>query len=81
MRGSSASPLLLSGRLFTVVGVAPAAFRSVDQILDAEFWVPLGITAQLVPNLPPAAARDYHWLAVVGRLRAGTTRAQAAERS
>ncbi len=70
-------PVTLSGRQFTVVGVAPAAFHSVDQILDAEFWVPLGITAQLVPNLPPAAARDYHWLAVVGRLRAGTTRQQA----
>ncbi len=76
--GMIGKPVTLSGRLFTVVGVAPAAFHSVDQILDAEFWVPLGITAQLVPNLPPAAARDYHWLAVVGRLSAGTTRAQAA---
>jgi predicted permease len=28
--------------------------------------------------MPPQGARDYHWLAVVGRLRGGITRAQAA---
>jgi predicted permease len=67
----------LSGRLFTVVGISPAAFHSVDQILDTQFWVPLGITAQLVPNLPPQGARDFHWLQVVARLRAGATREQA----
>jgi predicted permease len=68
--------VILSGRLFTVVGIAPAAFHSVDQILDTQFWVPLGLTAQLVPNLPLESARDYHWLQVVARLRAGATREQ-----
>ena len=71
-------PITLSGRAFTVVGVAPASFHSVDQILDAQFWVPVGIARQLVPNLPPADARDYHWLAVFARLRPGVTRVQAA---
>lgn len=66
----------LSGRTFTVVGVAPIAFHSVDQILSCEFWVPLGMAAQLVPNLPPRESREYHWLAVVGRMRPGATRAQ-----
>jgi predicted permease len=70
--------ITLSGRSFTVVGVAPASFHSVDQILDAQFWVPVGIASQLVPNLPPADARDYHWLAVIARLRPGVTRIQAA---
>ncbi len=68
----------LSGRLFTVVGIAPAAFHSVDQILDAEFWVPLDVAVQLVPNLPPQDSREFHWIAVFARLRAGVTRAQAA---
>jgi predicted permease len=67
-------PILLSGRTFTVVGIAPAAFRSVDQILDTRFWVPLGMTRQLVANLPADRARDYHWLSVVGRMRPGVTR-------
>ena len=67
----------LSGRRFTVVGIAPAAFHSIDQILDTEFWLPLGIAADLVPNLPVKTARDYHWLAVEGRLRPGVSHAQA----
>lgn len=67
----------LSGRRFTVVGIAPAAFHSIDQILDTQFWVPLGTAANLVPNLPNRAARDYHWLTVVGRLKPGVSRAQA----
>lgn len=67
----------LSGHEFTVAGIAPAAFHSIDQILDTEFWVPLGTTAQLVPSLPPLDSREYHWLAVVGRLRPGVTRMKA----
>jgi predicted permease len=69
--------ILLSGRTFTVVGIAPAAFRSVDQLLDTRFWVPLGVTRQLVANLPLDNARGYHWLSVVGRLRRGVTRKEA----
>jgi predicted permease len=67
----------LSGKTFTVVGIAPAAFHSIDQILDTQFWVPLGEAGGLVPNLPPKSARDYHWIVVVGRLRPGVARARA----
>jgi predicted permease len=67
-------PVLLSGRTFTVVGIAPGAFRSVGQILDTRFWVPLGLTRTLVANLPEDHARDYHWLAVVARMRPGVSR-------
>ena len=68
----------LSGQIFTVVGVAPAGFHGIDQILEAEFWVPLGIADRLVPNLPKGPDRNVAWLFVVGRLRPGTTRTQAA---
>jgi predicted permease len=67
----------LSGRAFTVVGVASPAFHSVEQIIYTEFWVPLGNTAALVPNLPKQNARDYHWLMTIARLKPGVTRAQA----
>jgi predicted permease len=70
--------ITISGRSFTVTGVAPASFHSVDQVLDTQFWIPLGITSQLVPNLPPQDARDYHWLEVIARLRPGVSRTQAA---
>lgn len=68
----------ISGRSFIVVGVAPATFHSVDQILNMQIWVPLGIAEQLVPNLPPRDSREYHWLAVVARLRPGISRTEAA---
>jgi predicted permease len=70
--------ILLSGNQFTVVGVAPPAFRGIDLPLDPEFWVPLGNLDQLLPKTSNYESRDYHWLAVAGRLRPGVTRAQAA---
>jgi predicted permease len=71
-------PIMLSGRPFTVVGVAPPAFHGLDTPLDPEFWVPLGNLDQLVPNAPKSDVRAIHWLAVLGRLKPGVTRIQAA---
>ena len=68
----------LSGKTFSVVGIAPASLRSVDQILDIQFWVPLGVAPELAADLPPQNSREYHWLAVVARLRDGVTRSEAA---
>ena len=68
----------LSGHLFTIVGVASPAFHSVDQILNAEFWVPLGNASLLAPNLANQNSRDFHWLAAIARLNPGVTRQQAA---
>jgi predicted permease len=66
--------VVLSGHAFTVTGIAPAAFHSIDQIVDAEFWVPLGVTPQLAVSLPPHDSREYHWLSVIGRVRPGISR-------
>src|SRR5882757_1792026 len=68
----------LSGHLYTVVGVAPPAFRGLDLILDPQFWVPLGNLAQLIPNPPDANSHSFHWLSSIGRLKPGVTRTQAA---
>ncbi len=70
--------ITLSGRPFTVIGVAPPAFRGLDLILDCQFWVPLGNIDQLLPNTSKHDSRVYHWVTVVGRLRSGVTRTQAA---
>ena len=53
-------------------------FRGLDIILDAQFWVPLDNLDQLLPNTANRIDRDYHWLAVAGRLAPGVTQAQAA---
>ena len=66
--------VIFSGHTFTVTGIAPAAFHSIDQILNAQFWVPLGMAPELAASLPPQGSRDYHWLSVIGRVRPGVTR-------
>jgi predicted permease len=66
----------LSGHAYTVVGVAPRGFRGLDIILDAQFWVPLGQIEQLGVTIQ-RDKRDWHWLAVVGRLQPGVNNTQA----
>lgn len=70
--------ITLSGRPFTVMGVAPLSFRGLDLILDCQFWVPLGNIDRLLPNTGNRVSRLYHWVNVVGRLRPGVTRTEAA---
>jgi predicted permease len=67
----------LSGKPFTVAGVAPPSFRGLDLILNAQFWVPLANLEQLLPKTGNRVQRDYHWLSVAGRLRQGVTEDQA----
>jgi predicted permease len=76
--GITGKAITLSGRPFTVVGVAPPSFHGVDLILDCQFWVPLGNIDHLIPNTSNHESRFYHWIAVVGRLKPGVTRTQAA---
>ena len=68
----------LSGRPFTVVGVAAPSFRGLDIILNCQFWVPLGNLDQLLPKSSNYVSRNYHWIDVVGRLAPGVTGTQAA---
>jgi predicted permease len=70
--------VVLSGHAFTVVGIAPGAFHSIDQILNAEFWIPLGTLPQLAASLPPHDARDWNWLNVIARVRSGVQRTDVA---
>ena len=70
--------IVLSGHQFTVVGVAPPGFHGLDLILDPQFWIPLGNIEQLAPSVPSRTSRDFHWLAVVGRLKPGVSSSQAA---
>lgn len=73
-KGIIGKAVILSGHPFTVTGIVPAAFHSIDQIVNAEFWVPLGMTPELAASLPPHDSREYHWLSVIGRVRQGVSR-------
>ena len=68
----------LSGRPFTVVGVAPPSFRGVELPLDSQFWVPLGDFDELMPGIGNRDSRSNGWLTVFARLKNGLARAQAA---
>jgi predicted permease len=67
----------LSGRPYTVVGVAPTGYRGIDFVLDAEFWVPLGNGPALNPLEPKRESREFHWLDVIARFKPGVTHEQA----
>ena len=69
-------PVLLGGRSFTVVGVAPPRFHGLTlsdpgqgEPLGVQAWIPLA----LAPLWPTAPSLDKGWLKVVGRVKAGFT--------
>ena len=66
---------------FTVIGVAPPGFVGVSLDNLPEVWVPMTMTNQALPGLPPdfspLTSRHFFWLNIVGRLKPGTTIAQA----
>lgn len=70
--------VMVSGKPYTVVGIAPEGFHGLDLILDTDFWVPLGNVHSLVAESLDEHSREQHWLQVAARLKPGVTREQAA---
>lgn len=69
----------LNGHPFTVVGVAPREFTGSKWALGMNFWVPLMMKRQVEGgNDSWIKARGNHWLRLMGRLKEGATREQAA---
>ena len=73
----------LSGRIFTIVGIAPPRFTGATAAVAPEFWLPLG-ASELVKNDfmregegRTPGARDAHELLLMGRLRPGVSREAA----
>ena len=82
----------LSGRSYTVVGVAPQAFSGTIPGIPTEFWVPLMMVEQLEfsgmqatsdndPGTTRLDRRGTRWLFVLGRLAPGRTIEQARSQS
>lgn len=66
----------LNRHAFTIIGVAPAAFRGTMSGLICDFWAPLSMH-QEVANMGSLEQRSDHWLHTQARLQPGVTRAQA----
>jgi predicted permease len=79
-RGIIGRDITLNNGKFTVVGVTAAGFHGMDRGIVSEFWVPLAMADQVMPDLHPSAMKnDRHaqWLLLLARLNPGVTRRQA----
>ena len=69
--------VLINAHPFTVVGIAPAGFRSMVPGETPELFVPVSTKNLLTPRWQDLEDRQSHWLTMVGRLKPGETRQQA----
>lgn len=69
--------LFVNGRAFTVIGVMPEGFVGTEPVAP-DLWVPASMQAAIAPGPPLLSMPDAPWLLVIGRLRSGATRTQAA---
>jgi predicted permease len=67
----------LNGRAFDIVGVAPADFRGLNEMLGADVWVPMMMYPQVYPNPAWVNQRRALMFAVAGRLKPGIGLPQA----
>jgi predicted permease len=77
--------LVLNGRTFTIIGVAPKYFTGTTAIFSPDVWVPLGDHELIVNDFMSSGGkrlsdRSNHCLFLVGRLKSGLTPAAAEAR-
>jgi predicted permease len=70
-------PLTLSGRTFTVVGVAAPGFAGLVRGLAADLWLPLSARPALNPDASPLSDRRSRAYRILGRLKPGVGLATA----
>jgi predicted permease len=76
--GIIGSQVVINGRQFTVVGVAPAGFRGTELERPADLWVPAMMLPAAMPGSPALLTkRGAFSFRVIGRLATGATVDQA----
>lgn len=68
------STLRLNGAAYTVIGVAPRRFTTIEIGSRPDCWVPLAMAADS-QGLGALTERGNRWLSTVGRMRPGVSRA------
>jgi len=79
-RGIAGKTIILNNHSYTVVGVAPGGFHGTFRAIDPEFWVPLAMANQIMPDLTKDhldQKRTARWLTVDARLKPGVSRERA----
>jgi macrolide transport system ATP-binding/permease protein len=70
--------VMINGRAFTVIGIAPPGFRGNLAVIKADVWVPMTMQTTVMAG-DRLAQRGSNWLQVMVKLKAGAalSRAQA----
>jgi len=71
------SDVLINGRKFKIIGVAPAGFKGTEVIYTPEIYVPLAMQKWIEPENDYLDKRDESNMFAVGRLKAGVSASQA----
>ncbi len=72
--------IALNGAKYTVIGVTPRGYQGTDRAIIPEFWAPVTMMDQLMPDLAKghlAENRNAQWLTVLARLKPGVTHEKA----
>jgi len=69
--------LLVNGRPFTILGIAPPGFHSAVMGDTPDVFAPMTMKAAVQPGAKDLELRTSRWLAIVGKLKPGLTREQA----
>ena len=69
--------ILINGRPFTVLGVAPPGFHSVVMGDTPDLFLPMTMKAEIRPGFTDLLDRKSRWLNIVGKLKPGVSREQA----
>ena len=69
--------IIVNGRSYTVIGVAPKGFYGTEIITAPELWFPMAMQAQIEIGNEWLDERDTENISVQGRLKPGVSRAQA----
>jgi putative ABC transport system permease protein len=68
--------LTVNGNPMTVIGVSREGFRGVQVGQTPDVFIPMMMKAQMIPNSRGLDDRRDYWLAIMGRLKPGMSRAQ-----
>jgi predicted permease len=68
--------LTVNGNPMTVIGVSREGFRGVQVGQTPDVFIPMMMKVQMIPNSRGLDDRRDYWLAIIGRLKPGMSRAQ-----
>ncbi|HUH61637.1 MAG TPA: ABC transporter permease, partial [Terracidiphilus sp.] len=73
--------LTARGVPLTIIGVAPRNFSGVNPGKSFDLWIPMTMGVKVMGREPALLTEfSYNWLSLIGRLKPGVSREQAAER-